>query len=95
MRWGESRLFLDDLALSGWVSAGIVTLVVVLATFLAAVQANRLHTEAFGVKSLVQERRVTAKRVIPLMAGLLLMAVSRVLPELQDGAGLLLASTAT
>jgi len=76
------------------VSAGIVTLVVVLATFLAAVQANRLHTEASGVKSLVQERRVTAKRVIPLMAGLLLMAVSRVLPELQDGAGLLLASTA-
>ena len=91
---GESRLFLADLALSEWVTAGIVAVVVVVATVLAAVRAHRLHTEASGVTSPVQERRVTAKRVIPVMAGLLLMAVSRVLPELQNGAGLLLASMA-
>lgn len=91
---GESRLFLDDLALSGWVSAGLVTVVVVLATVLAAGRAHQLQMEVSGDTTPAQERHVTAKRVIPIVIGLLLMAVSRFLPEVLDGAGLLMASIA-
>ena len=91
---GESRLFLEDLVLSEWVLASIATVVVVLATTLAAARAQQLQTEASGKKAPLQDRRVTTKRVIPLAAGLLLMAASRVLPELLDEPGLLLASIA-
>lgn len=91
---GESRLFLDDLVLSGSVIASIVAVVVVLATILAYVRAHRLHTQTSEVASLVHERRVTARRVIPVVTGLLLMAVSRVLPELLNGAGLQVAAIA-
>lgn len=84
---GETRLFPSDLTVDPWLTLGLVVAITALAAVLAAQRVRRERSEASTARSAPAERRVTFRRAAPLVAGVLLLAVSTRMPRWSEAAG--------
>ena len=84
---GETRLFPFDLAVSPWLTLGLVVVITALAAVLAAQRTRQEGSRASAARSAPAERRVTIRRAVPFVAGVLLLAVSTRMPRWSEAAG--------
>lgn len=73
---GDSRLFVDDLALGAGATTALVCVVIVTATGLAASRAGAWRRSRTGIGTTAHEPRATIKSAVPLIVGLVMVAAS-------------------